>query len=634
MAGTERYTCFGTTINMFVTRHRNRHRNLTLFTLAKVTLILILTVSANLCECKDVLNNRTDKIKKELDRRLRVLKIVTGKEFNDVYSNGTFRTGNSLVDNILNKCSDSPSVSCFQKNVYNYLDDSLKFSGDIDLGSGVCFKKNNVDVNKYSKEANIIYLSGNSETEERYLDDENEIEDDEESESPLEEVTDALYDKGIKFLVTHDMKVTLPELFFHGSSLKISPRALTKTGALVHIELEPKVDNMGQARLFFNKIKKYIKKKLLTAAIGIILVVKLIALKLIFVLPLIMGLTTAKKMFLKFLLFLFPALSHIFKLCSWYHQNYHTTKYHHHHHLITHHHHKQPHSLYGHPGGSLLVRPQSVEAPSHSFEHYPQDWELSGPGLGSEYLASGIHRNAIANFKPDVNDANDINSWGLGMPPGHSANVGEYAGTNNVPQVAAPPTNAQRINLVGPGRPVGPVNPYRSKKAHSKDPLQAEKEALIRAAALAARAPPSPVRDEILRVSAAKLTETNRVKTETDLVRQQQQILAAHDPENIAADRFYGALLEKVDKILLTLGAMDTGCKERAVCALYSDPFKHAPYSNLVSNELSKDSSELVAPADSQMALRYYNYVQAARDGQEHKDCISLYPHCNIDYSQ
>lgn len=74
------------------------------------------------------------------------------------------------------------------------------------------------------------------------------------SETPLEEVTDALYDKGVKFLVTHDMKLTLPEIFFNGATLKISPRALTKTGALVHIDLEPK--EVGEGRLFFKKISK------------------------------------------------------------------------------------------------------------------------------------------------------------------------------------------------------------------------------------------------------------------------------------------------------------------------------------------------------------------------------------------
>ncbi|CAH0721090.1 unnamed protein product, partial [Brenthis ino] len=608
-------------------------------------LVIILFTSAIIVECS---HNETDeevkRIESEIPERLRIVEAVTGRGFmNHVYQNGTFRTGNSLWDNILNKCTLKPSVSCLQKNFYTYLDDSLGFNGDLSVSSGVCFKKNNVDINKYSEEANTIYLTGSKENGfERSLDEENEIKDDEEPETPLEEVSDALYNKAVKFLMTHDMQLKLPEMMFHGSTLKISPRALTKTGALVHIDLEP--NENGEGRIFFHKIKKYLKRKLIMAAIGIIVAIKLIALKLVFVLPVIFGVTTAKKLFMKILLFLFPALSHIFKLCSWYHQSYHTTKYHHHHHLITHHH-KVPHShhphSYGHPShGAVVIKPH-VENPPASLDHYPQDWELSGPGLGSEYL-SDIHRNAIANFKPQESDLNEINAWGLGFPPGQSLNVGEYAsGTSNTPNVISPNT-AQKVPVIGvpvmggPGKPVGPPqNPfYRHKKTSPNDPAQAEKEALIRAASLASRAPPSPVRDELLRVSAARLSESNRVKAETQLVRQQQEILAAQDPDTISAEKFYGSLLDRVDTILASIGAKDIGCKERAVCALYRDPFRHSPYSNLVSNELSKDSSELVPPADSKMALRYFRYVQAARDGQESKDCVSIYSQCNIDYEK
>ncbi|XP_053619688.1 uncharacterized protein Osi17 [Plodia interpunctella] len=596
--------------------------------LSKLAIVLILVANINFTEC----SQNSTSVNNDVANKIKLLNAVTGRFFGNIYENGTFRTGNSLWDGILNKCTVNPSVSCLQKNVYTFLDEKLNYGGDVKFGS-VCFEKNSVDINKYTKEANIIYLTGSKRQadEERALDEENEIHDEEESESPLEEVTDSLYDKGVKFLVTHDMKLKLPELFFHGAILKVSPRALTKTGALVHIDLEPQEDN-GEGRLFFHKIKKMLKRKLVTAAIGIILVVKLIALKLVFVLPIIFGVTTAKKMFLKFLLFLFPALSHIFKLCSWYHNNYHTTKYHHHHHLITHHH-KPSHHGYPYPASSSVVVKPHAAGPPSSSDYYPQEWELSGPGLGSEYIASDIHRNAIASFKPHVNDMNDINSWGLGMPPGQSANVGEYAVGNNLhPTVVTP--NGQKVTPHIVGRPVGPPNPYYRNKKQPKDPIDAEKEALIRAASLAARAPPSPVRDEILRVSAAKLTETNRVKTEAELVKHQQQILAASDPETKVAEKFYGNILERVDKILLTIGANDPGCKDRAVCALYRDPFSHTPYSNLVSNELSKDSSELLPPADSKMALRYYKYVQAARDGQEQKNCSTLYPNCHIDYSK
>ncbi|XP_041985527.1 uncharacterized protein LOC121737862 [Aricia agestis] len=587
-----------------------------------IVLILVTVVSGD---------NVTD-VKDEIPHKLKFLEAVAGRGFGDMYSNGTFRTGNSLWDNILNKCALEPSMSCLQKNFYSYLDESLD-SGEVNVG-GVCFKKNNVDMNKYSKEANIIYLTGGK-NEERSLDEENEIPDDEEAETPLEEVTDALYGKGVKFLMTHDMKLTLPNMMFDGATVKVSPRALTKTGALVHIELQPKKE-VETGRIFFNKIKKYLKKKLVMAALAIILVIKLIALKVVFILPIILGMTTAKKMFLKLLLFLFPALSHIFKLCSWYHQNYHTTKYHHHHHLITHHkphhHSHHPAPVYGPPHGQHVQHGQAyvkhVDNGAPAFEHYPQDWELSGPGLGPEYI-SDIHRNAIASFKPQEADMNDINAWGLGLPPGPAVNVGEYASANTInANVAAPPANSKSSSNIG--RPQGPPNPYYRKKL-SRDPAQAEKDALIRAAALAAKAPPSAVRDELLRVSAAKLSETNRVQLETNLVRQQQEILAATDPDSIAAEKFYGTLIEKVDAILNSIGVSEPGCRERAICALYKDPFKHSPYSNLVSNELSKDSSELVPPAESKMALRYYKYVTAAREGQENKDCHSLYPHCITD---
>lgn len=78
------------------------------------------------------------------------------------------------------------------------------------------------------------------------------------SESPLEEVTDALYNKGVKFLMTHDMRLTLPEMMFNGAILKVSPRALTKSGALVHIDLEPNENDNGDGRLFFHKISEYL----------------------------------------------------------------------------------------------------------------------------------------------------------------------------------------------------------------------------------------------------------------------------------------------------------------------------------------------------------------------------------------
>lgn len=85
-------------------------------------------------------------------------------------------------------------------------------------------------------------------------------------------------------------------------------------------------------------LEKNIQKKLLLALVGIILVIKIIKIKLFWLLPMLVGANAAKKLLLKVLLFLFPALAHIFKLCSYYHESYHKTNFHHHHHQINHHH--------------------------------------------------------------------------------------------------------------------------------------------------------------------------------------------------------------------------------------------------------------------------------------------------------
>lgn len=88
--------------------------------------------------------------------------------------------------------------------------------------------------------------------------------------------------------------------------------------------------------VLFSIAEKFFRNKLLLSFLAIVLVIKLIKIKVLWILPLIVGVTTAKKLVLKFVLFLFPALANIFKLCSYYHKNYHDTKFHHHQHHISH----------------------------------------------------------------------------------------------------------------------------------------------------------------------------------------------------------------------------------------------------------------------------------------------------------
>lgn len=44
-----------------------------------------------------------------------------------------------------------------------------------------------------------------------------------------------------------------------------------------------------------------------------------------------------------------------------------------------------------------------------------------------------------------------------------------------------------------------------------------------------------------------------------------------------------------------------------------------------------RDTSELHAPVASNTAvIRFYRYVQAARDGQDQRDCMRIYAQCSI----
>lgn len=61
-------------------------------------------------------------------------------------------TGNILWDGITKDCLKKPSMSCFQKNVYSYLDDLLETSS-LNFTNRLLFMKNQVD---YTAESNDI----------------------------------------------------------------------------------------------------------------------------------------------------------------------------------------------------------------------------------------------------------------------------------------------------------------------------------------------------------------------------------------------------------------------------------------------------------------------------------------------
>ncbi|CAH0401562.1 unnamed protein product [Chilo suppressalis] len=120
-------------------------------------------------------------------------------------------------------------------------------------------------------------------------------------------------------------------------------------------------------------------------------------------------------------------------------------------------------------------------------------------------------------------------------------------------------------------------------------------------------------------------------------------ILSNYDP-------FYSPLLSRLDGIFARLGlapadnAVESSthiggqslsdvkleaCREQLICLMYASPAKYAPYSNLVSAQLSRELNELRRPvSDNPEILRFFRYMRAARRGQEGTDCARAHPAC------
>lgn len=77
--------------------------------------------------------------------------------------------------------------------------------------------------------------------------------------APIEEISNALYSKGIKFMVTHNVDVKLPEIVFDGATFRISPRSIEGNGIIAKLEYVPKTEIEARSdddSRFFKKIKK------------------------------------------------------------------------------------------------------------------------------------------------------------------------------------------------------------------------------------------------------------------------------------------------------------------------------------------------------------------------------------------
>ncbi|XP_055615689.1 uncharacterized protein LOC129761884 [Toxorhynchites rutilus septentrionalis] len=96
-------------------------------------------------------------------------------------------------------------------------------------------------------------------------------------------------------------------------------------------------------------------------------------------------------------------------------------------------------------------------------------------------------------------------------------------------------------------------------------------------------------------------------------------------------DPFYSPLLSRLDAVFAQMGPSSTeeACREKLVCLMYANPAKYAPYSNLISAQLSRELNELRKPAsDNPDILRFFKYMRAAKDGQDGVDCARAHKGC------
>ncbi|XP_011163965.1 uncharacterized protein LOC105198820 [Solenopsis invicta] len=527
-------------------------------------------------------------------------------------------TGNELWHGLFKDCNKRVTFSCIQKNAYTYLDNAFIERDNITIFDGLMLTKNNITYdtcpkteNRNDVHENLVDVDTDN-CENKASEDAKAQHRNFPNQSPLEEITNALRRKTVKFLSTHNYQIQLPKFFFEGATMKISPREIDENGALLRVDFGADEGVQEQGRIF-KKIKKFIQNRLLTSFLALLLIIKLIKVKFLFIIPFLFGVGAAKKLFLKLLLFFIPAFAHIFKLCSSYYSNQ-GTKFHHHHHQIAHHHHHVPvpvavptfydhhDSLDGfadyHPHIQYRkdleeLKEWGIEPNNELVEEASQSLNrvVPAPTSVSGLTYSGPY--GLPQYAPDVKP---IASSYLDNSVAASAHNLAYSGYRRVP--AAQPTSAAVLSI-NPGLVSGV-------KTQIKNPY-------------AVFAPNiRPIHHQPQRF----LTPVANAKSSSISISRQ-------DTE----DEYYGPIIARLEDIFGQLRFYEETCREMLVCSMYKNPTGYSPHSNLVSNELSRDPQELRRDVTgTTSSQKFYRYVSAARHGQDGGDCLKTYPcHSNIE---
>ncbi|KAJ8684364.1 hypothetical protein QAD02_020156 [Eretmocerus hayati] len=562
---------------------------------------------------------------------------------------------NELWQGIIRDCRQKVTFSCIQKNAYSYLDRTFIDHDNITVFNGFSLTRNNLDYDGCNKEEirdNLVDdATGSSETKKSERTSDTDDSEEDENLSPLEEITHALRKKAIKFLATRDYQIQLPESIGGGSGLRVSPREIDENGALIRIDFNHReIEESRQNGRLFGKIKKQIQNKILTAVIIGILLIKILKLKFMFVVPFLFGVGTAKKLFLKLLLFFVPAFAHVFKLCSSYYSS-HATKYHHHHHKIAHHHHHIPVAVpvpyskpiyYDHPPPShsygppeppqileeefqgydyahphIQYRKDIEELKEWGIEPYEESYDQVAPQAG--VIHPGMHHPGGPKLGPKIPSA-------FGIPPQYAANakpIGVFDKSRPPPGYSQspaypfygplPPAPVNKQPLQSSSLPIGVVEAPDYSPPVSQPTQPARQPSVNHIVPQQNQLGFSPQRSDTQH-KASDISKTGAV----------QSTVGAQD------DEFYGPIIQRLNIIFDQMRLSDELCRERLICSMYKEPTRWSPYSNLVSNELSRDPQELqTGGSASASSQKFYRYLNAARLGQDRGDCMKTYQ-CNI----
>jgi len=184
-------------------------------------------------------------------------------------------TGNDLWHGLFRDCYRRVTFSCIQKNAYTYLDNVFIERDNITVFDGLTLTKNNMTYDTCRR------TEGRNDVRENLVDDIGADDDCEkktaketqgrkfadEPESPLEEITNALRRKAVKFLSTRNYELQLPQFFFQGATVMISPREIDENGALLRVDFGNR--DVEEGRILFKKISE--RKQFLNIFISLIL---------------------------------------------------------------------------------------------------------------------------------------------------------------------------------------------------------------------------------------------------------------------------------------------------------------------------------------------------------------------------